>query len=281
MKKPKKVLACRNGHDWIRYVLTDSPASHTQRDGIDNHGRPYRDVPMLPMEAFAYAKTIGSDFAKRVVEAICRDCGAKVMNNLNSGNERHVQTVTSIKDYESSFVEINLGDCTQDSAQAILWIRSDIKIGYGVEAVCTVRPRAPFRPERLAILAACAGAFDLVDLQVTFCSVFADVESGTDIPAVRYATAYELRPSPANDTWISGPHRAIVSDETHFGLPIDSRVCLPCHAVSITVRHHQDAPPSALEAVILGTVLSDEEGYRTYLAEQQSLEQAWQRRAHR
>ena len=125
----------------------------------------------------------------------------------------------SVHAAEPSLVEVDLGDRAQGSAQAILWIRSDVEIGHGAEATCTVRPREPFRPERLAVLAACAGSFDLVDLKVTLCSVFADV--------------------------------------------------------SITVRHHQDTPPSALEAVILGTVLSDEEGYRTYLKEQQTLEQAW------
>jgi hypothetical protein len=72
-------------HFWIRYVLDDSAPSHAQRDGIDDRGRPYRDVPMRPMEAFAYAATIGSNFAKRVVEATCRDCGGEVIDDLPRG----------------------------------------------------------------------------------------------------------------------------------------------------------------------------------------------------
>ena len=63
-------------HDWVRYVLDDSTASHAQKDGIDAAGRPYRDVPMWPVAAFAYAATIGSDFASRVVEQTCVGCGA-------------------------------------------------------------------------------------------------------------------------------------------------------------------------------------------------------------
>lgn len=65
-------------HDWIRYVLDDSEASRDQADGVDAAGRSYRDVPMWPAAAFAYAETIGSDFASRVVEMTCRDCGAKL-----------------------------------------------------------------------------------------------------------------------------------------------------------------------------------------------------------
>ena len=59
---------------FIRYVLDDSASSHAQRDGLDDRGRPYRDVPMLPTQAFAYAATLGSTFASRVVEATCEDC---------------------------------------------------------------------------------------------------------------------------------------------------------------------------------------------------------------
>jgi hypothetical protein len=70
-----------------------------------------------------------------------------------------------------------------------------------------------------------------------------------------------------------------VLDEDRLGLPIVSRVCLACHEVSITVRHRRDTSPSALEAVVLGTVTSDEDGYREYLREQEALEQAWQRRS--
>lgn len=69
--------ACK--HAWIRYFLDDSEASHAQRDDVDDRGRPYRDVPMLPRQAFAYAETIGSTFSARVLEAICRDCGATVL----------------------------------------------------------------------------------------------------------------------------------------------------------------------------------------------------------
>jgi hypothetical protein len=64
--------ACK--HDWVRYVLDHSVASREQQSGIDAQGRPYRDVPMWPSAAFAYAKTIGSDFQKRVVEMMCCDC---------------------------------------------------------------------------------------------------------------------------------------------------------------------------------------------------------------
>ena len=67
-------------HDWIRYVLDESAASHEQQDGLDVQGRPYRDLPMLPKQAFAYAATIGSTFATRVVEATCRDCGEKIID---------------------------------------------------------------------------------------------------------------------------------------------------------------------------------------------------------
>jgi hypothetical protein len=65
---------CR--HDWIRYTLDASAASHAQADGVDAAGRPYRNVPMWPAAAFAYAKTMGSDFADRVVEMTCTGCGA-------------------------------------------------------------------------------------------------------------------------------------------------------------------------------------------------------------
>ena len=66
--------------DFIRYVLDDSAPSHAQRDDVDDRGRPYRDVPMLPPQAFAYAATLGSTFATRVVEATCRNCGADVLD---------------------------------------------------------------------------------------------------------------------------------------------------------------------------------------------------------
>jgi hypothetical protein len=66
-------------HVWIRYVLDDSEASRAQQDGVDAHGRPYREIPMMPQQAYAYAATIGSTFASRVVEATCRDCGADVL----------------------------------------------------------------------------------------------------------------------------------------------------------------------------------------------------------
>lgn len=72
--------ACK--HDWIRYVMDGSEESHAQRDGIDEQGRPYRDVPMMPREAFWYAGTIGSTFERRVVEATCRDCRADVLAAL-------------------------------------------------------------------------------------------------------------------------------------------------------------------------------------------------------
>jgi hypothetical protein len=183
------------------------------------------------------------------------------------------------KEAESPLIQINLGDRAQGSTRAILWIRSDIEIGHGAEVTCTVRPREHFRPERLAILAACAGAFDLVDLKVTLCSVFTVGWSGTNIPAVRYATAYELRPRPAADAWISGPHLAVMSDETRLGLSIDSPVCPGGHNVSITVQHLQDAPPTALEIILWGTVMRETDGYRTYLKEQQALEQAWRGRS--
>lgn len=69
---------CKHGY-FIRYVLDDSEPSHAQRDGLDDHGRPYRDVPMLPRQVFAYAATIGSSFESRVVQGNCRDCGADVL----------------------------------------------------------------------------------------------------------------------------------------------------------------------------------------------------------
>lgn len=72
---------CRHAY-FIRYVLDGSDASHAQRDGLDDRGRPYRDVPMLPRQAFAYAETIGSSFEARTLEATCRDCGADVLRAL-------------------------------------------------------------------------------------------------------------------------------------------------------------------------------------------------------
>lgn len=74
---PETAAICK--HDWIRYVLDDSAASRAQQDGIDDHGRPYRDVPMMPQQAFAYAARLGSTFASRVIEATCRACGADVL----------------------------------------------------------------------------------------------------------------------------------------------------------------------------------------------------------
>jgi hypothetical protein len=62
-------------HDWVRYVLDDSAASHARKDGVDSAGRPYRDVPMWPVAAFAYAAAIGSDFAAHVVSQACAACG--------------------------------------------------------------------------------------------------------------------------------------------------------------------------------------------------------------
>jgi len=187
--------------------------------------------------------------------------------------------MTVVKDSESSLVEIDLGDRAQGSARAILWIRSYFEVDHGAEVTCTVRPREPFRPERLAVLAACAGSFDLVDLVVTRCSVFADAQSGADVPAARYATAYELRPRPTADAWVSGPHCAVVSDEARLGLSIVSRVCPVWHDVTITARHCRDTPPASLEVVVLGTVMSDEEGRGIYLREQLALEQTWRRQA--
>ena len=66
--------------DFIRYVLDDSAASHAQRDGLDDRGRPYRDVPMSPRQVFAYAATMGSTFEARVIEASCRSCSAEVLD---------------------------------------------------------------------------------------------------------------------------------------------------------------------------------------------------------
>jgi len=71
------VTACKHG--WVRYVLDDSAESAAQQDGVDAKGRKYRDVPMLPTQVFAYAETIGSTFAARVIEAVCRECGAVVL----------------------------------------------------------------------------------------------------------------------------------------------------------------------------------------------------------
>lgn len=71
--------ACK--HDFfVRYVLDDSAVSHAQRDGLDDRGRPYRDVPMQPRQAFAYAATIGSTFEARVIEANCQTCGTDVLD---------------------------------------------------------------------------------------------------------------------------------------------------------------------------------------------------------
>lgn len=47
---------------------------------------------------------------------------------------------------------------------------------------------APFRPERFAILASCTEAFDIVNLKVVHCSVFAGYGSGAPIPAAEFAT---------------------------------------------------------------------------------------------
>jgi len=91
------------------------------------------------------------------------------------------QTMAIVKDSEFSPVDIDLSDRANCSSRAILRIYCDIEIGHGAEATCTVRPRQPFRPERLAVLAACAGAFDIVDLKVTHCSVFTG--GGADVPA--------------------------------------------------------------------------------------------------
>ena len=72
-------VVCKHDH-FIRYVLDDSAASHAQRDDLDDRGRPYRDVPMLPRQVYAYAATIGSTFEARVIEASCRSCGADVLD---------------------------------------------------------------------------------------------------------------------------------------------------------------------------------------------------------
>lgn len=71
-------------HFFIRYVLDDSQPSHAQRDGVDDQGRPYRELPLLPKEAFWYASTIGSTFESRTVAATCRDCGADVLAALRA-----------------------------------------------------------------------------------------------------------------------------------------------------------------------------------------------------
>jgi len=104
---------------------------------------------------------------------------------------------------------------------------------------------------------------------------------GANVPAARYAAAYKLQPQPVTGAWMSGPHRAVVPDEALLGLPIVSRVCPVWHDIAITVRHRKDVPPAALEVVLLGTVLSEAEGFQTYLKEQQVLEQAWKQRASR
>lgn len=64
-------------HIWVRYVLTDEPTSHRQADGAEG-GLPYRDVPLLPGAAFAYAESFvpSSEFPRRVVSARCRECAA-------------------------------------------------------------------------------------------------------------------------------------------------------------------------------------------------------------
>ncbi len=74
------MTACK--HAWVRYALEDCAESHAQQDGVDAKGRPYRDVPMLPRQVFAYAETIGSSFEARTVEATCRDCGADLLGAL-------------------------------------------------------------------------------------------------------------------------------------------------------------------------------------------------------
>jgi hypothetical protein len=71
-------VTTRCSHDWIRYVLDDSAASHAQKDATDAAGRPYRDLPMWPAAAFAHAEMIGSTFAARVVQMTCADCGAGI-----------------------------------------------------------------------------------------------------------------------------------------------------------------------------------------------------------
>ena len=71
-------VVCKHDH-FVRYVLDDSAESHAQRDGLDDRGRPYRDVPMTPRQVYAYAAMIGSTFEARVLEAVCRSCGADVL----------------------------------------------------------------------------------------------------------------------------------------------------------------------------------------------------------
>jgi len=67
-------------HFTIRYVLTDAEGA----DGVDDRGRPYRDICLTPKEVFGYAAAIGSNFKDRVVEATCRDCGARSWGHLRS-----------------------------------------------------------------------------------------------------------------------------------------------------------------------------------------------------
>lgn len=67
----------------------------------------------------------------------------------------------------------------------------------------------------------------------------------------------------------------MVPDETLLGLPIVSRVCPVWHDVSITVRHRKNVRPSALDVVVLGTVMSEVEACQAYFKEQQALEQTW------
>jgi hypothetical protein len=79
-------------HTWIRYVLDNSAASRDQADSVDAKNRPYRDVPMWPTAAFAYAESIGSDFASRVVEMACAACGMAIdadMARISDPMPRH------------------------------------------------------------------------------------------------------------------------------------------------------------------------------------------------
>ena len=173
---------------------------------------------------------------------------------------------------------IVLDDRAKNSTHAILQIHSGIEIGHGAEGAevtCTVRPRDPFRPERLAIHAVCADSFDLIDLKVALCSVFAGDATWPDagVPAARYATAYEFQPQIADHD--SDLHRAILINENLIGLPIASRVCPPWHDISVTVRHRPGMPPANLEIVIYGTAMSEEDGYQIYLREREELLRTW------
>lgn len=178
------------------------------------------------------------------------------------------------KDSAAPLVEIDLGERAGASGHAILCLHAGIEISHGSEVVCTIRPRENFRPERLAVLATCASSFDIVDLRVVYCSVFANDDSArAGVPAARYATAYDLRPHPR--AWVSGPHRAVVADAKLLGQPIISRTCPAEADIAITARHREDSPPSDFEIILWGSVLSESEGHRIYLQEQQALEQAW------